>query len=287
MKLLINILIWALCVAWAAHGEGSKGIQEFPLDDHQVYAIAVSTERVTTISFPGPISAIEAAQVTVDGKTPGLFQIAHTRGSYFLSVRALAKKAITNVNIRWNEKTYVLQLFESDKPFYSVIFDFASSDAAADTGPARVTPHRLLALLDKAKAFPVLAKYHPDALAAIECTNYAPKPPIMDYGMYAVQIEEAFRFNQEDTLIFRVTLTNKTDQVLQYRPDGFALKVGERLYPQSIGDASGIIPPKSQMPAYFAITSTPDGGRNEISLKNNFTVILEAAPTVATNNPKP
>jgi hypothetical protein len=287
MKLLINIIIWALCMALAAHGEGSKGIQEFPLDDHQVYAIAVSTERVTTISFPGPISAIEAAQVTVDGRTPGLFQIAHTRGSFFLSVRALAKKSTTNINIRWNEKTYVLQLFESDKPFYSVIFDYSTSDTAANKGPMHATPHRLLALLDKAKAFPVLAKYHPDALAAIEYTNYAPKPPVMDYRAYAVQIEEAFRFNLEDTLIFRVTLINKTDQPIQYRPDGFALKVGERLYPQSIGDASGIIPPKSQMPAYFAITGTPDGGRNDISLKNNFIVILDAAPAVATNNSKP
>ena len=287
MKRLINIIIWALCMALAAHGEGSKGIQEFPLDDHQVYAIAVSTERVTTISFPGPISAIEAAQVTVDGKTPGLFQIAHTRGSFFLSVRALAKKSTTNINIRWNEETYVLQLFESDKPFYSVIFDYSTSDTAANTAPIHATPHRLLALLDKAKAFPVLAKYHPDALAAIEYTNYAPKPPVMDYRAYAVQIEEAFRFNLEDTLIFRVTLINKTDQPIQYRPDGFALKVGERLYPQSIGDASGIIPPKSQMPAYFAITGTPDGGRNDISLKNSFIVILDAAPAVATNNPKP
>jgi hypothetical protein len=141
--------------------------------------------------------------------------------------------------------------------------------------------------LDKAKAFPVLAKYHPDALAAIEYTNYAPKPPVMDYKAYAVQIDEAFRFNLEDTLIFRVTLINKTGQPIQYRPDGFALKVGERLYPQSIGDASGIIPPRSQMPAYFAITGTPDGGRNDISLKNSFTVILDAAPTVATNNSKP
>lgn len=277
MKLRVEIILLALCWACSAHADRSKAIQDYVLDEHQVYSIPVSTERVTTISFPSSISAIEAAQVTVDGKTPGLFQIAHTRGSYFLSVRALAKKAKTNVNVRWNDHTYVLQLIESDTPFYSVIFQ-VPSDPPATSASIAVTPHRLLALLDEAKAFPLLRQYHPDAVESVEYTNYARAPQIMDYKTYAVQIDDVFRFNAEDTLIFRVTLTNKTSRPLQYRPDGFALKVGERLYPQSISDAAGFIPPSVQAPAYFAVTGTPDGGRNNISIKNTFTVILDAAP---------
>ncbi len=35
------------------------------------------------------------------------------------------------------------------------------------------------------------------------------------------------------------------------------------------------------MPAYFAVTGTPNGGRNDISLKNDFIVILDAAPAPA------
>jgi hypothetical protein len=286
MKLRIEIILLALFWTWPAHAEKSKAIQDFVLDEHQVYSIPVSTERVTTISFPGPISAVEAAQVTVDGKTPGLFQIAHTRGSYFLSVRALGKKATTNVNIRWNGHTYVLQLIESDTPLYSVIFQHAV-DPPSNSQSAPVTPHRLLALLDEAKAFPLLREYHPDAVTAVEYTNYEHVSQIMDYKTYAIQLEEAFRFSTDDTLIFRVMLTNKTDQPLQYRPDGFALKVGERLYPQSISDAAGVIPPKFQVPAYFAITGTPDGGRNNISLKNDFTVILDAAPLEPRKNSQP
>jgi hypothetical protein len=50
--------------------------------------------------------------------------------------------------------------------------------------------------------------------------------------------------------------------------------VGERLYSQSISDASGVMPPESDSPAYFAVTGTPDGGRNDISIKNEFTVLL-------------
>jgi len=129
-------------------------------------------------------------------------------------------------------------------------------------------------------------QFHPEAVADVEYVNYAAKPQIMDYKSYAVRIDEAFRFNPEDTLIFRVTLTNATAQALQYKPDGFSLRVGERLYPQSISDANGTIPPNGTVPAYFAVTGTPDGGRNDISLKNDFTVILDAFPiAAATNNP--
>jgi len=274
MKCLINIFgfLFVIQVALA-----DSQIQQYPLDEYQVYQIAVSCDRVTTISFPGPIEAIDAANVTTDGRMPGLFQIAHVKGAYFFSVRALAKKAVTNINVRWNDKTYALELHESDEPFYSVIFEY-HDDAVTPPIPVAVTPEHLLALLDKAKAYPLLKAFHPEAVEDVEYSNYAKNPQIMDYKLYAVRIDEAFRFNPEDTLIFRVTLTNETDQVEHYRPDGFSLRVGNRLYPQSISDAAGIIPPHGIAPAYFAVTGTPDGGRNDISLKNNFIVILSAYP---------
>lgn len=275
MNRLIKILLPFLCWLQIAHAENAKPIKEFILDDRSVFTIPVSGNRVTTISFPGPISAIDAVQVTVDGKNPANFQIAHTKGSHFFSVRALTKKSTTNVNIRWNNKTYVLELVESDEPLYSVIFQFAP-DQRDKLARVAVTPARLLALLDKAKAYPLLKQNHPEAVAQVEYMNYAQKPQIMDYKTYEVQIDEAFRFNPEDTLVFRVLLRNKSDAPLQYKPDGFLLRVGERAYPQSISDAGGTIPPKGEIPAYFAVTGTPNGGRNDISLKNDFIVVLDA-----------
>ena len=82
------------------------------------------------------------------------------------------------------------------------------------------------------------------------------------------RLKQAFRFNAEDTLVFRAAITNKADAPLIYRPDSFALRAGSRLYPQSISDASGTVPPKGRGIVYFAVTGTPDGGRNNLSLKN-------------------
>jgi len=71
-------------------------------------------------------------------------------------------------------------------------------------------------------------------------------------------------------------VTNKTSDELRYAPNGFSLRVGERTYPQSISDASGVVPPHVETPAYFAVTGTPNGGRNDMSIKNDFFVILDA-----------
>jgi hypothetical protein len=277
MKRLGEIFIALLFITLAAKAADSKSIETLTLDERTVYSIPVSANRVTTISFPGPISAIDAAQVTVDGKTPAAFQIAHTKGSYFFSVRALGRRTVTNVNVRWNNKTYVIELIESDEPLYSAIFQIAT-DQSARRQRVAITPNRLLALLDKTKAFPFLLEHHPQSVAQVEHVAYGKKRPAIDYKTYEIRIEEVLRFDPEDTLVFRLSLTNKTAMPLHYSPDGFWLRVGERVYPQSISDASGAIPPNGETVAYFAVTGTPNGGRNDISLKNEFTVILEASP---------
>ena len=137
-----------------------------------------------------------------------------------------------------------------------------------------MSPAVLVGLLDKAKAYPLLKQHHPDSVAHVDYVNYSEKPRIMDYGEFEVRIEEVFRFDPQDTLVFRLSLRNKTNSEILYKPQQFAVRVGERVYFQSISDASGIMPPNADSPAYFAITGTPTGGRNDISIKNDFVVLL-------------
>jgi hypothetical protein len=264
----------------------SVAIQRVMLDDRTVVSVPVATNRVTTINFPGPIEAIDGAGFTVDDKTPGQFQLAHARGSAFLSVRALLPKVSANLNIRWNDRTYVFELAQSDVPILSL--NMESPPAPEDEGAGRapeVSPLKLLALLDKAKAFPLLKEQQPECVADVGFTTYDGKPLVSDFNDYQIQIEQVFRFNAEDTLVFRVVITNEADTPFIYQPDSFALRAGNRLYPQSISDADGTVPPKGRSIAYFAVTGTPDGGRNELSLKNQFTVLvnrLSPPPPVVT-----
>jgi len=117
MKSIVSLFLLTASVALA---QSSKEILKDFLDENVLTIVPVASNRVTTISFPSAITAIDGVSVTVDGKMPGLFQLAHTKGSAFLSVRALLPKASANLNIRWNNHTYVFELLESDVPVLSL-----------------------------------------------------------------------------------------------------------------------------------------------------------------------
>jgi len=270
MKSSISILLFAATTALAAAPEP---IQQVTLNERAVIVVPVATNRVTTISFPGPITAIDAVGVTTDGKSPGQFQLAYTKGSSFLSVRALSTNAESNLNIRWNKRTYVFELVESNTPVLALNLVDRTTQEQVEPAPY-VTPTQLLAILDKAKAFPLLKQQQPDAVTGVEARTFGDKPQVSDFNDYEIRIEEIFRFNREDTLVFHVTLRNKSDQEILYRPESFTVRVGNRLYYQSISDAPGVLPARTSGTVYFAITGTPDGGRNELSLKNDFTVLV-------------
>jgi hypothetical protein len=258
-----------------ALAQSAREIVKDFLDENVLIVVPVATNRVTTISFPSAITAIDGAGVTVDGKTPGLFQLAHTKGSAFLSVRALFPKASANLNIRWNDHTYVFELTESGQPVLSLNLAAMPTPEEEGVGHAsEVSPLKLLALLDKAKAFPLLKAQQPESVANVDFTTYDGKPLVSDFNDYEIQIEETFRFNAEDTLVFRLGITNKIDAPLIYQPDSFTLRAGNRLYPQSISDADGTVPPKGRSIVYLGVSGTPDGGRNELSLRNAFTILL-------------
>jgi hypothetical protein len=302
MKSIVKLssLTVMVLTATVALAQPSQSVQQIWLDDRVAVCVPVATNRVTTISFPGPIDAIDGAGMTVDGKTPGQFQLAHTKGSTFLSVRALLPKASANLNVRWNDCTYVFELIESNAPVLSLIMEAPPTPEEEGVGRALdVSPLKLLALLDKAKAFPLLKSQQPESVADVGFTTYDGNPLVSDFNDYEIQIEQAFRFNAEDTLVFRVVITNRFDAPLIYQPDSFAVRAGNRLYPQSISDADGTVPPNGQSTVYFAVTGTPDGGRNNLSLKNVFTVLINRlspippfvaptnAPVIPVRSPKP
>lgn len=271
MKPIPNLLL-LLAGILPLSGAEVRPIQDLPLDEKKVHSIPVARNRVTTITFPGPITALDASLVTLDGTTPGLFQLSHQPGSSFFSVRGLAKDASTNLNVRWNNRTFVLLLQESEKPILSAIFRQAASHSSMPV--SAVTPAMLVTLLDKAKVFPMLKEHQPAAVEGVEQLRYK-EPPVMDYGEYEVRLREVFRFEAEDTLIFGITLKNKTAKPIRIRTDAFGVRVGAQFYTQSISDVPGTIPANGESSGYFAITGTPEGGRNELSLKNEFIILVE------------
>ncbi len=248
MNRLASLLLIAETLYFGSVHAAEQRVQDFVLDDHTVYVVPVSAMRVTTISFPSPIAAIDGALTTADGKTPGVFQIAHTKGTAYFSARALAKGATTNLNVRWNNRTYVFDLHESGEPCYSLILRGGSERSS---GAARaLTPNRLLGILDKVKAFPLLQQYHPEVVRDVEYRDCRAKPLVSDCGDYEVKLTEAFRFPEQDTLVFQITAFNKGAKALEHVPERLEVRVGEQVFTPSLADLASIIAPHGSATGY-------------------------------------
>jgi hypothetical protein len=178
---------------------------------------------------------------------------------------------MTNLNVRWNNRTYAFELHESAAPWYSVVLQTKPDKPNHLSLP--LTPPHLLGLIDKAKAFPLLKANAPDEVDDVEYRDLRQKPVVSDCGDYEVSLIEAFRFSDEDTLVFHLVIANKSDKPLDHTPEKLEAHVGDRVFTPSVTDlASGIAPHESTI-GYVAINGGP-AGPNDLSLKNDFTFVL-------------
>lgn len=249
----------------------APAVKQFPLDERTVYEIPISAEAPTTLMFPSALTAIEAANVSANPETPAPVLLAYTPGRTFFSVRALEPNARAAVNVIWKNKTYVLRFAVGAEPFGSVTFYEDELTGRSAALRRRVTPDVLLALLDRAKSHALIATQYPEVAQQIE---RATSVSVTYYRDFRVTVEEVYRFDPEDTLVFRLRFENTGESEVIYQPQRLAARVGQNVYPASIADASGIVPPKASTTGFFAITGTPRGGRANLSIKNLFSVIV-------------
>jgi hypothetical protein len=268
--------------AFAQTGPNYKAIKQFPLDDRTVYQIKIGRDQVTTVMFPSSISALEGAGVTIDPKYPAPVLLSHAKDRYFFSVRALRDPAAANLNVVWNRKTYVLEFQSDPQPFNAVTF-FEPAEPGPATAKESLGPVRLLGLLDKAKAYHLIQSQYPEAIPQVD--NAQPHNRIL-YEGFDVEVAEVFRFDPEDTLVFKILLYNHSDREIYYQPQALAVRVGLNVFYSALSDASGIMPPGSFNPdtkkidpsvsmAYFVVSGTPNGGRNNLAVTNTFNVIVD------------
>jgi hypothetical protein len=241
------LLTGSVLTANVALAQPSKEILKDFLDENVLIVVPVATNRVTTISFPSAITAIDGAGVTVDGKTPGLFQLAHTKGSAFLSVRALFPKAAANLNIRWNDQTYVFELTESDQPVLSLNME---ARRRRRRKASAMRPKSVRQNFWRCSTRP--RRFRCSKRSSPKVSPTWTSPPTTASRSSAISTttksrsKKHFRFNAEDTLVFRLVITNKIDAPLIYQPDSFALRAGNRLYPNPSATPTAPCRPKAK-----------------------------------------
>lgn len=149
----------------AATGLTAQPIREFPLDPRQAVDLPVSRE-VTTVVFPGPLSAVAGADMLIEnGKaavdveegTPLRFHVTHAPGANFILVRSLAPDAAARLTAIYEGSAYVIELRTvAANSVASAVFKRPTAPAAVrvESPPDAVkfSPRIGLSLLDRARA---------------------------------------------------------------------------------------------------------------------------------------
>ncbi len=248
--------------------------QEFQLAQGTVYEVYVkSGDGVTTITFPSAISKIAGVNVATDSSSD--FVIAAKPGSYYFNIMARKKGATGTLTVIHNRQTYILYLKQDDAKAYASV-NFASSSGGSSSYSGKsvsVTPARLLSLIDMTKGYELFKKRYP---SEVRDTVHVKNHRFFNYGKFKIELLEVVRFNREDTLVFKLLMHNESAEEISYDKFSFSAQVGGKTYYMSSADASGVMPPKSATWAFFTITGTPDGGRNNLAPDNEFMVGVTA-----------
>lgn len=248
--------------------------QEFRLGQGMIYEVYVkSGDGVTTVTFPSAISKIAGVNVAMDGSSD--FVIAAKPGSYYFNIMAQKKGATGTLTVIHNRQTYILYLKQDDsKAYASVNFAASSGGSSSYSGKSvSVTPARLLSLIDMTKGYELFKKRYP---SEVRDTVHVKNHRFSNYGKFKIELLEVVRFNREDTLVFKLLMHNESAEEISYDKFSFSAQVGGKTYYMSSADASGVMPQKSATWAFFTITGTPDGGRNNLAPDNEFMVGVTA-----------
>lgn len=282
-RLAVAVLVFAASFAVTA-GEPEKAdekkirnlnqFQEYVLAQGEIFKVFVKKDDgATTVTFPSAISKIAGVNVSTDGSTD--FQISAQPGGYYFNLVALREGATGTLTVVFNRKTYILYLVQdNEKAFAAVNFTGGSGNGGASAGGGgAVTPARLLSLIDMAKAYDVLSKRYPTELRDSARSS---KKATFQFEKFRMELLEVIRFNHEDTLVFKLKMRNDTGEEILYDKFSFSVQAGNRTYYMSAADATGVMPPKSSTYAFFTITGTPEGRRNNLAADNDFRIGVTA-----------
>ena len=117
----------------------AQTIRNIPLDAQQVVDLPVSRE-ITTVMFPGPLTAVAGADMLIDNGreaseveegTPVRFHISHASGSNFILVQSVQPDATGRLTAIFDGAAYVIQLRTvANDSVASVIFGKAAAPVA-------------------------------------------------------------------------------------------------------------------------------------------------------------
>lgn len=268
------------------------------LNPQEVIIVPTAYNITTTLEFPEPIQGIDGVGLTAQPQNAKesavLFAVSHAPGSNFLSVTPLQNTARTNINVIYNGRAYVFVVAcDSERALFKMSLTDPIKDAellakaqeaerraVAQMKPRpeqretlRVSPVRLIGLMDKVKAYELLAWNEPGTVADLKHSKGPFEPT--ETKDYSIQPLSVTRKGQWDALVFEVAITNRTQQPLYYDPESFLVGAGPKSFRSITGDAGGVVQQGQSAIAYFVIQGDGSEGSNDLDPDNPWLITIQ------------
>ena len=278
MRFIAIVLFCALPLHLPGNEALTSKVIRIPLNQNEPAVIKLGTRGITTLEFPYKIEALDGYGFSVSPAPDGvdLFQISFTKGTNFLSLKAMHEGAEGNLMVVLDGKVYSLFCTTVAEPSFVMVFEDNSAKTVSTPRDVlaknkQVSPARLLGFLDKVKAYPSLKISVPEIFRKMEVAE--PNSESSLDGL-KLTLRRVIRDEDLDSLGFEVELVNQSDKDFLYDPESFGVRIGDEVYPEAISDAGGLVKPGKTLSAFFVIAGTATGGRNDLAVTNKFDVMM-------------
>ena len=249
-------VIAALCAGLCARADEPTAppplgvMRKAILEDSKPYEVGIGAIP-TTILMPATIEAFEGNNITAKPDTVANVFLQHEPGTRFFSVKSLLPGP-ADLNVILGDSVYSFRFYYSGNPTRTLTLA-----PAPQIGTPReefsITPRRLYDILQDAKTYFAIREQHPELERTIQV---AAPGKVLEYPGYRIVIDQVFRFDRDDTLVFRVIFLNDTEETLYYRPGEIGLRIGRNLYWPSFAQVPRVIPARG--PARLTWEVSPD-----------------------------
>ena len=265
-------------------GSLSKRVVRMPLNQNEPTEVKVGLQGITTLQFPARIEAINgygfALQPSLDTDA---FNLMYEKVTNFLSLKALRAGVSANLTVVINEKVYCFFCEQDNDPSFVMIFGAPGEqstgveEAQVESVPPQkreVSREQLAGFLGKLKDYMRLKAMSSDSISTLNVAEPNKKSAI---GEIETVIKRVVRDDSLGLIGFDVNLSNRGQSDYYLDPEGFAVRVGDTRYEQSLSDCGGIVPAGTSVSAFFVVSKAANGGQNDLAVDQNFEVQIRAS----------
>ena len=280
---LAAILLLTVSVA------AGQNIVTKPLTVGSPIKIFLSPQLTTTLLFPGPLAGtfglglVSGNNAQAQRDAAGV-QVEHPDGSNILVLHALSESSRVLMTVLLEGRLYVFDAASGPSP--DVAVTLVKTDAAApraeEVTPEEIKaarlkydPELLVGFERRAHDASLLRKLYPDLYQGY---NARQADYTSDSGVIKTTVTQIHRFSKEDATVLEGTVQNETGHPISFDGRATTVQVANEVHPAKLTDCLCPIPPGETVPIVVVLQGDIDGGRANLSIDNEFRIILPPIP---------